>query len=377
MTTHQEKKEKHQLDGIHGIMVGSMKDNLEQNGGEQGFEGAEKRLEIDVRGVKEGAKGMRESSREFWDAVIDSVKAKIVHHTFNDDSDSYILTESSLFVLPARVTMITCGTTTLLNCLDLLMAEIARLGLEVEWVQYSHKNFLYPWEQPAPHSSMEEEFTVLRKHFPKGNAFLLGPINADCYFMYIHDDIHRVSKLEIDQQMTLIMYGVPDHIAKQFYSDSEHCTDEVSKELRKTTNMDLILKGTDRVQDFIFTPCGYSMNALTGPDYISVHVTPESHCSHVSFETPAAVPSYSDTIRDVISVFQPAKFTVMIFLDAESPGGKARSKGSDVGDVAYEGYKRVNHTVNEFEPGYSAIKANFILGCPSTTSSPTTVAPPL
>ena len=44
-----------------------------------------------------------------------------------------------------------------------------------------------------------------------------------------------------------------------------------------------LLPGAD-IDDFVFDPCGYSMNALRGPICSTIHVTPEQSCSYASFE---------------------------------------------------------------------------------------------
>ena len=58
------------------------------------------------------------------------------------------------------------------------------------------------------------------------------------------------------------------------------------------------------IDDYLFDPCGYSMNGLMrGGYYVTIHITPESEFSYVSFETNYPLASYSDLIARVIRTF--------------------------------------------------------------------------
>ncbi|XP_067118349.1 S-adenosylmethionine decarboxylase proenzyme-like [Centruroides vittatus] len=65
-------------------------------------------------------------------------------------------------------------------------------------------------------------------------------------------------------------------------------TKEVSasaKDATQKSGIDKLLPGVT-IDDFLFNPCGYSMNGLLkGGYYITIHITPEPLCSYVSFET--------------------------------------------------------------------------------------------
>jgi Adenosylmethionine decarboxylase len=81
----------------------------------------------------------------------------------NAHLDAYVLSESSLFVYRHRVVIKTCGTTTLLRCIAYLLQHAGRgLGMELEWVGYSRKNFTAPGAQLYPHGSFEQELQYLR-----------------------------------------------------------------------------------------------------------------------------------------------------------------------------------------------------------------------
>lgn len=55
-----------------------------------------------------------------------------------------MLSESSLFVYSHKIIAKTCGTTTLLRMLPPLLERVAAKKMEVEWVAYSRKDFLFP-----------------------------------------------------------------------------------------------------------------------------------------------------------------------------------------------------------------------------------------
>ena len=90
----------------------------------------------------------------------------VVSVTSNDRTDSYVLSESSLFVSNSRVVLKTCGTTRLLEAIPrTLEAARAHSGLLPCRVKYSRASFLFPDAQPAPHHDFAAETAQLRQHF--------------------------------------------------------------------------------------------------------------------------------------------------------------------------------------------------------------------
>jgi hypothetical protein len=79
------------------------------------------------------------------------------------------------------------------------------------------------------------------------------------------------------------------------------------------------------IQDYVFAPCGWSMNGMWGDVYWTMHVTPESQCSYASLETNVPVGSYSAVISHVIDAFKPRRFQTIQFIDDNSHLGQAVS----------------------------------------------------
>lgn len=104
------------------------------------FEGPEKTLEVCFRHIdgtvplasdtEEGERtGLRCLPREDLDRICARARCTILSSISNRYLDAYVLSESSLFVYPYMVVLKTCGTTTLLRCIALLIDFGRRLGL--------------------------------------------------------------------------------------------------------------------------------------------------------------------------------------------------------------------------------------------------------
>ena len=139
------------------------------------FEGPEKLLEVWF--APSGAdlppsacpRGLKKVPASAWTEMLDMVHCRVLSVVESEDVDAYLLSESSMFVYPHKLVLKTCGTTTLLLGIP-MMLELAALqagfphspaypekGLSAaaatHQVFYSRKNFLYPDQQRGPHRS--------------------------------------------------------------------------------------------------------------------------------------------------------------------------------------------------------------------------------
>lgn len=271
-----------------------------------GFEGPEKRLEIDFKPNPNRPRGLRCLDREQITELLDLARCTIVSSTSNEYFDSYVLSESSLFIFPFKLLIKTCGTTTLLNTIPKLLEFAGILDLSIELVMYSRKNFLFPHKQMYPHLNWTDEVDFLNRIFD-GTAYVLGPLSQSHWYLYLADySEHRGSSDSREITMEVMMHDLDRTAASKFYR-REGMTDDT-----KFPGVADLLPGSE-TDEFNFTPCGYSMNGLFGEAYYTIHVTPEPHCSYASFETNVTLSSYSKLLSSVCEIFKPGSFTVTLF----------------------------------------------------------------
>ena len=248
------------------------------------FEGAEKKVEI----VSKGA-GFLRRDPGFWRQTVELANAKILSQISNDSLTAYLLSESSLFVWDDKITMITCGRTSLVKAAAFVVDE---LGSEnVDLLTYERKNEFYPHQQQT---DFYKDVAILQERY-KGKALRFGSTDEHHLFLF--------------------------HGEKPFLPPDPDCTLEILMyNLQKPAQgrPDLARLGEIfpgfQIDDHLFQPQGYSANAIRGPEYYTIHVTPEENGSYVSFETNVLLGSkIVPSIRSVVDLFQPRSFDVIYF----------------------------------------------------------------
>lgn len=288
-----------------------------------GFEGYEKRLEITFFELPifldPDGKGLRALTRSQIDEILEPAKCTIVSELSNKEFDSYVLSESSLFVYPFKIILKTCGTTKLLLSIPPVLKLASALSLTVQAVKYSRGTFIFPTVQPAPHRSFSEEITVLNSFFSKlsPEAFVLGDPAKPNRFWHIYSAVaasQKSQQQEAQPSITLemCMTGLDSKKASVFFKKSPHSS---AKEMTVTAGIPNILPGFE-ICDFEFDPCGYSMNAIKGSALSTIHVTPEEGFSYGSYEVmgidPMSVGGLDALVDRVLSCFLPAEFSIAV-----------------------------------------------------------------
>ena len=333
---------------------------------------------------------MRALSREILDDAMTAAECLIVSKRHCAAFDMYVLSESSLFVYPNKVVLKTCGTTKLLNGVPLLLKEAAAIGMVPRRVKYTRSTFLFPDEQPMG-GDFDKETEFLEEHFGSlgpdgGNAFVLGSkLRGVQWHVYVADDdtankpahAETAEASDCSTQDVAGVDAVP--VARPVVEPTvslevcmTHLNTEHSKHFirddtfvssRRTTEESGIagIFPTMDIDDYVFEPCGYSMNGMCGTEYSTIHITPEDGFSYCSVEHSNIPVSRADPeayVRQVCDAFKPGKFSLAVSTDA------ALAAAAEVRRVpAIPGYRRLQASHQEVDA--SAVPSPSTLSCVS------------
>ena len=355
---------------------------------EEFFEGPEKTLEVVFHpgfGIERGLKAL---TREQLDTLCELAKCSILSQISSKEVDAYILSESSLFIYEYKFIMKTCGTTTLLHCLQTLLEYTDALEMVLVSLNYFRKNLNQPDSQIHPHHSFESEIEYINTHAQlekrlHSKSFILGPLNSDHLFVYmahicplekvsmdhyiksVSSNVSTSSKAEGSQglaldkprlgivlpnkgSLNLMMFGLDPSFCNHFYEENSAS----AKEMTQKSGISNLILGTI-VDEKAFSPCGYSMNAISNNYYYTVHITPQESCSYASFETNLDVSTTSHSfICNILSVFRPTSFVLTFFTESINKPFK------EISNLPY--YKCSSSSTVKLDSGENCYMANFL-----------------
>lgn len=85
------------------------------------------------------------------------------------------------------------------------------------------------------------------------------------------------------------------------------------------------LRGSQAViDDYVFEPCGYSMNGILGGGFMTIHITPEAGFSYASVELSGFSEASFDPrllLAQITRIFRPGKMSVAMTVDLASKSG--------------------------------------------------------
>ncbi len=261
------------------------------------FEGSEKKIEVIF---SPEVPSLRQHPRVFWEKLVKSAQAQILSEISNERMSAFLLSESSLFVYDHYLVMITCGTTRLVNAVEELMKTYQ--PDQVKAFFYERKNELLPQAQTT---DFFKDVEILKTWFD-GEALRYG--REDEHHLYLFGTTKDFEPADDDHTLEVLMHGIDPKVTEMF----RNCQDCDAKELRDRSGISEIVMG--EIDDFVFDPMGYSLNAIHNNRYFTIHVTPESDGSYISFETNAFNKEEQvEWAKKVLNVFKPMSFDLVLF----------------------------------------------------------------
>jgi S-adenosylmethionine decarboxylase len=266
------------------------------------FEGTEKKVELIV---DPSLPSLRSMGDEYWRRIARSARATVLSKISNEHCAAYLLSESSLFVFHHKIVMITCGRTELPNAVVEILRSVP--SEKISFFIYERKNEVFPHVQPT---SFFDDVSILNGALP-GRAYQFG--DEDDHHLYLFHLDRPFAGDPRDVTTELLMYGLPEDVSRIFSPDEGSDTAAI----RRDTSVDGIIPGF-AVDDHLFSPVGYSLNAIDEDQYWAVHVTPERISSYASFETNYRFEGeLQEVVRRVLGIFRPRSYDLVMFDHAE------------------------------------------------------------
>ena len=171
------------------------------------YEGTEKRLELIFRpGTQQSQRCL---SRAYWDTVLCSIGAVVLHNAPTQYFDAYLLSESSLFVYEDRIILLTCG-----RCRPFeALATLATGRIPPEGVEYTRVPFMAPELQPHPHRAFRDECVALQNLLHEaGLGGLLATLSSHSNVADHEEEWHcfRAGRAAATSRVACPMYGIAD-----------------------------------------------------------------------------------------------------------------------------------------------------------------------
>lgn len=232
------------------------------------FEGSEKKAEIIIDATQISL--IADLEENFWQALVQCCNAKILSTIENKDCKAFLLSESSLFVWHDRLLIITCGNTRLVHSVEYFIQQVGMS--KIKQITYQRKNEYFAHAQL---SSFGDDIALLGQYV-KGQSFRFGELDGHHNYIFNQDTHFKLH--QEDKSYELIAYQIC-----QKASDKLTTLGLAANEIREFLQLDRLLAGYI-LDDFVFEPFGYSINAIKGMHYLTIHITPQASSSYVSIQ---------------------------------------------------------------------------------------------
>ena len=283
------------------------------------FEGSEKKatIIIDPRQLSL----LNDFTDDFWHQLVQCADAQILSSISNKNCKAFVLSESSLFIWHDRLLIITCGNTRLVRSVEYFIQQVGKD--KIEQVLYQRKNEYFAEAQA---STFHDDVQLLSQYV-NGATHRFGKLDNHHHYVFHQDDsLHKTSSSHNDSNLTKNKnfqasandktYGLSVYQMGKKASDAFTTADISAQQIRTFLQLDTLLDDF-LVDDFVFDPFGYSINAIKGSDYLTIHVTPQENGSYVSIESSINLIKLTPIF---LSILKPKSFGLLCFNEFDFNG---------------------------------------------------------
>jgi S-adenosylmethionine decarboxylase len=232
--------------------------------------------------------------------------------------------------------------------------------------------------QHFPHTSFDDETSFMQDLFGNlglaGECYVLGDeVNGLEWHVYLASNPNkRYHEKTVTHAFEVCMTELDETKARAFFRSK----DFVSAEQTTVDSGIRALLPHAAIDDYVFDPCGYSMNGVQDGGYMTIHITPEKGFSYASVELCGfAFDKFEPAVmlHQITEIFNPGKMSVSVSVDEASQ--EAFQWGSVL--EAPAGYSCESGTCQEFMAGGRVVFYNLSSNCSSSgleePGSPVTV----
>jgi len=253
------------------------------------YEGSEKRLEIT------STLNLLKFTDDFWEEMVKKAGAYIISKIENNNLKAFLLSESSLFVWKDRVLLITCGETHLLQAALYFQKEVSRD--EITSLLFQRHQATYPERQK---SNFQQDKLLLQAQL-KGSCRYWSENYCGSLFLFGDNQQPFATK------NILMMHGLTGRFFEALQKGKVKKKDVAYQlQLNKYFNHFTL-------DQHCFDPQGYSLNAISGQYYFTLHITPEVLSSYLSFESNLPAHMITDFHNHLIRLFKAQRNYLMSF----------------------------------------------------------------
>ena len=260
------------------------------------FEGSEKKIEIIF---SKKSPSLLNKPASFWKSILKKARADVISQLISPELHAYLLSESSLLIWKNRLVLITCGQTILSQAFIKILKTFPKDDIELYFFQ--RKNEFFPYNQK---SSFYKDLEKIKEFFP-GKAYRFGNLHSHHFFLFYNETNYKT--YSPDQTLEILFYD-----SKTIKNTSKKIITNLKKSLNE------IFKGFKQ-QDHFFKPSGYSLNAIKGEFYYTIHITPEKSFFYISFETNMSHLKSSTLTKKILPLFKPIHFDLILFQSQDIP----------------------------------------------------------